>query len=51
MEQIKAKVLPIAEVLYLEYELLFIFDNVISYTIYAKDKLQVMHINKGLRDQ
>ena len=46
LEQIKAKVLPIAEALYLRYELLFIFDNVTSHAIYAKDALQVTYMNK-----
>lgn len=44
-----AKVLPIKEVLYLKYELLFIFDNyATSHAIYAKDVLQVMYMNKNL---
>ena len=51
LDQIKSKALSIAEALYLRYELLFIFDNAISYTIYAKDVLQVAHINKSPRSQ
>ena len=39
LDQIKSKVLPIAEVLYSGYELLFIFDNAISHAIYTKDVL------------
>lgn len=49
LKQIKAKALAITKVLYLEYELLFIFDNAINYVIYAKDVLQVIYINKSLR--
>ena len=41
--------MPIVEILYLEYELLFIFDNITSYVIYAKDVLQITHINKSLK--
>ena len=37
--------------LYLGYELLFMFKNATSHSIYAKDVLQVAHINKGLGDQ
>lgn len=50
LEQIKAKALPIAEALYSGYELLFKFDNATSHAIYAKNILQVMHINKDLGD-
>ena len=39
------------EALYLRYELLFIFNNITSYIIYAKDILQVTQINKGLEGQ
>ena len=46
LEQIEAKALPIAEVLYPRYELLFMFDNATSHAIYAKDELQVTHMNK-----
>lgn len=35
------------ENLYPGYELLFMFDNAISHSIYAKDALQVIQINKG----
>ena len=41
LDIIKTKALPIGEALYSGYELLFIFDNVISHAIYAKDALQV----------
>ena len=51
LDQIKSKVLPIAEALYLGYKLLFIFNNIISNTIYAKDVLQVAHINKEQRGE
>lgn len=51
MDQIKSKALPIAKALYSGYELLFIFDNTISHAIYAKDVLQVAHMNKSPGDQ
>ena len=51
LDQIKSKVLPIAEVLYPGYELLFMFDNTISHEIYAKDALQVANMNKGPGEQ
>lgn len=47
LDQIKSKALPIAEALYPGYELLFMFDNATSHAIYAKDELQVAHMNKG----
>ena len=46
LDQIINKALPIAESLYPGYELLFIFDNSTSHSIYAKDTLQVAHMNK-----
>ena len=39
LDQIQNKVLPIKEAIYPSYELLFMFDNAISYIIYAKDTL------------
>lgn len=51
LDQIKSKVLSIREALYLPYELLFMFDNAISHTIYVKDTLQETYINKGPRRQ
>lgn len=51
LNQIPNKVLPIMQILYLEYELLFLFDNAISYSIYAKNVLQITQINKKSRDQ
>lgn len=47
LDQIINKALLIAESLYPGYELLFIFDNANSHSIYAKDELQVAHMNKG----
>ena len=46
LDQIKTKALPIGEALYPGYELLFMFDNATSHAIYAKDALQVVHMNK-----
>ena len=37
LDQIKTKAFPIEEALYAGYELLFIFDNTTSHTIYTKD--------------
>ena len=47
MDQIMKKALPIKEALYLGYELLFLFDNATSHSIYIPDALQVTHMNKG----
>ncbi len=41
------KALPIGEALYPGYELLFLFDNATSHSIYAQDELQVANRNKG----
>lgn len=51
MDQIINKALPIAQSLYLGYELLFMFDNATSHSIYAKDALQVVYMNKGPGNQ
>ena len=42
------KTLPIAEALYPGYCLLFLFDNATSYSVYAKDALQVKNMNKSI---
>ena len=47
LDQIRTKALPIGEALYPGYELLFMFDNATSHAVYAKDELQVAHMNKG----
>ena len=47
LDQIRTKALSIGEALYPGYELLFMFDNVTSHAVYAKDALQVAHMNKG----
>ena len=39
LDYIKTKALPIKKVFYLRYKLLFIFNNVTSYAIYAKNIL------------
>lgn len=39
LDEIIKKALPIAQVLFLEYELLFIFDNTTNHFIYAKNVL------------
>lgn len=42
----KKKALPIAEVLYSGYLLLFLFDNITSYNIYLINAFQVKNISK-----
>lgn len=49
--QVVKKTLPIAEIFYSEYFFLFLFDNITSHFVYAKDALQVKDINKGIRDK
>lgn len=50
LDQIVKKTLPIEEVLYSGYALLFLFDNAISHSIYAQDAFQVAHMNKRAGD-
>ena len=45
LDQIINKTLPITESLYPGYELLFMFDNATSHSIYAKDALQASQMN------
>ena len=45
------KALSIAEALYPGYSFLFLFDNTTSYSVYAKDILQVKDMNKGAGSQ
>ena len=45
LDQIVKKALPIGEALYPGYELLFLFDNATSHSIYSPDALQVVHMN------
>lgn len=47
LQQIVDKALPIAEILYPGYELLFMFDNATSHSVYAKDALRVGNMNKN----
>lgn len=42
------KTLSIAKTLYLGYLFGFLFDNITSYFVYAKDILQIVNINKNL---
>ena len=51
VDQIQKKALSIEKALYLSYELLFIFDNVTSHAVYAKDELQIGNMNKNSCDQ
>lgn len=47
-KQVVNKALSIAEALYPEYSLLFLFDNATSHSVYAKDALQIQEMNKGI---
>lgn len=51
LNQIVKKLLSIEKALYLDYALLFLFDNITNYLIYTQDALQIMHINKILGSQ
>ena len=51
LQQIVDKAFPIAETLYLGYELLFMFDNATSHSVYAKDALRVGNMNKNQSGQ
>ena len=46
-QQVVKKALPIAETLYLDYSVLFLFDNATSHSVYAKNALQARDMNKG----
>lgn len=50
-KQVISKALPIAKALYPGYLLMFLFDNAISHSVYAKDALQVSDMNKGSRSK
>ena len=50
MNQIREKALPIAQVLYPGYQIIFIFDNVKSHAVFAKDALQVGNMRKRVRE-
>lgn len=50
-DQMIKKILPIDEFLYLGYELLFLFNNATSHTIYVSDGIQVAYMNKKSGDQ
>ena len=47
LKQVVEKALPIAEALYPGYQLLFLFDNATSHSVFASDALQVDEMNKG----
>lgn len=40
--------LLIAVIIYLSYLLVFLFDNITSYLVYAKNKLHIRDINNNL---
>ena len=46
-KQVVNKALPIAEVLYPGYLLLFLFDNATSHTVYTDNLLHTIKINKS----
>lgn len=45
-KQIVNKILPIVKILYLDYLLLFLFDNVTSYFVFTQDIVYTKQINK-----
>src|SRR4029077_6050341 len=47
LDQVTKQAIPIAEALYPGYQLLFLFDNATSYSVYAGDALTVKAMNKG----
>lgn len=51
LKQVVEKALPIGEALYPGYQLLFLFDNATSHSVYASDALQVDEMNKGIGGQ
>ena len=51
LDQVQKKALPIGEVLYPGYALLFLFDNATSHSVYTKNALRVGNMNKGSRRQ
>ena len=51
LQQIVDKAFPIAEILYPGYELLFMFDNATSHSVYAKNVFHVRNMNKNQDSQ
>lgn len=51
LKYIIKKTLLITKVLYLGYQLLFLFDNITSYLLFALNAFQVNEINKNSRSQ
>jgi hypothetical protein len=47
LQQITKKALPIAQALYPGYQLLFLFDNATSHSVYAANALRTAKMNKG----
>lgn len=45
------KVLPITVVLYLGYSLRFLFNNIISYSVFMQNILYIIKMNKRTRRQ
>ena len=44
-KQVVTKAIPIVEVLYLKYSLLFLFDNTTNYSVYTNNTLCIIGIN------
>lgn len=51
LKQVVKKAMPIGKALYLRYQLLFLFDNATSHSVFASDALQVDEMNKGTGGQ
>src|SRR6516162_8916615 len=47
LKQVTEKALPIAQFLYPGYDLVFMFDNATSHSVYADDALRVANMGKG----
>lgn len=47
LKQVVDKAMRIGEALYLGYQLLFLFDNATSHSVFASDALQIDEMNKG----
>ena len=50
-KQVANKALPIAEVLYPGYSLLFLFNNATSHFVYAQNALRTAQMNKRIAGQ
>ncbi len=46
LKQVVEKTMPIAQVLYLQYQPLFLFDNTTSHSVFSMNDFQVDRMNK-----